>query len=101
MPHTPYHEMRERYQQHAVSMGDSMREVRALLEASAASDLEPNQLLSEIDHMINTLTNARYHADRMKVLDNLMRGGLRDANREGHTHGQSVRLCYLEHPTRD
>lgn len=98
MPHTPYHEMRERYQQHAVSMGDSMREVRALLEASAASDLEPNQLLSEIDHMINTLSNARYHADRMKVYTHLMQGANREDKRNGHTHGQSLRLCYLVHP---
>lgn len=77
MPHRPYHEMRERYQEHAVTMGKYMKEAGEHIEANSQLDLSPVELLAEIDSIMLMLTEARYHADRMKVFDRLMSGGLR------------------------
>ena len=75
--------MRERYQQHAVSMSNYMREAGEHIEANSQLDLTPEELLETIDSIMVMLHEAHYHAERMKVFDNLMSGGLRDANRNG------------------
>jgi hypothetical protein len=83
MPHTPYHEMRERYQQNAVAMSHAMREAGEHIQANSQLDLTPDELVEAIDLIATMLLTARYHADRMRVYDRLMSGGLRNANRDG------------------
>lgn len=68
----------ERYQFHTGAMGNAMREARALIDAGSQSDLEPEQLYREIEGIIDTLHTAQYHADRMKVYNNLLYRKVKD-----------------------
>lgn len=65
-------ELQRRYQHHTEAMGSAMRETRALIDATAQTDLEPEQLVSEIAGMLDGLTLAAYHASRMAVFARLL-----------------------------
>jgi hypothetical protein len=79
MPHTPHHEMRERYQRHAKAMSEAMREAGAHIEANSQLGLSEEELVQAIGSIIVMLKTAEYHADRMKVYAALMHSGPRTA----------------------
>jgi len=67
-----YQELRTRYQQHAVAMGDAMKEAGEHIEANSQLDLTDDELLAAIAQIQMMLRTAEYHADRMRVYGKLM-----------------------------
>jgi hypothetical protein len=63
----PRSDWTEKYQYHAVAMGQAMRQAGETIAANATEDLTPVALLQEISNIKVMLSEAQYHAERMAV----------------------------------
>jgi hypothetical protein len=68
----PKQELELKYQEHGAAMARLLREQREHIEANAQLDLSETELVEAIDSMLAMLSEARYHADRMRIYRNLM-----------------------------
>lgn len=59
------------YATHALAMGNAMREAYALMGATSQTG-EPEQLITEVQAIKDSIDTAEYHAHRMVVIARLL-----------------------------
>jgi hypothetical protein len=66
-------ELQRRYQQHAIAMSNALKEAREHIQAQEEMvDETPQEMIAHIDHILQMVGTAHYHAHRLLVYRNLM-----------------------------
>lgn len=80
MPHTPYHEMRDRVEQHSQGMRHALNEAHEhilAMQSIPAKETEPEERVKWIGAIIVMMQTAQYHAERIAEFERMMTVGFK------------------------